>query len=126
MANKRKELTKEERIKKELNRLKKIFKNIPENSKKSTEGLLENAAFMRISLQDLAVDLRENGMTEMFSQSEKALPYERTRPSADLYNKLNVSYQKCVKQLTDLLPVNEKVKVQTDDFDDFVNDRKDV
>ncbi len=126
MANKRKELTKEERIKKELNRLKKIFKNIPENSKKSTEGLLENAAFMRISLQDLAVDLRENGMTEMFSQGEKTKPYERTRPSADLYNKLNVSYQKCVKQLTDLLPVNEKVKVQTDDFDDFVNDRKDV
>lgn len=126
MANKRKELTKEERIKKELNRLKKIFKNIPENSKKNTEGLLENAAFMRISLQDLALDLRENGMTEMFSQSEKALPYERTRPSADLYNKLNVSYQKIIKQLTDLLPTKDKVNEPIDDFDDFVLERKDV
>lgn len=126
MANKKKELTKEQRIKKELKRLKKVFEKIPENSKKSTEGLLENAAFIRITLQDLALDLRENGVTEMFSQSEKAAPYERTRPSSDLYNKLIVSYQKITKQLTDLLPLKDRIEVEKDDFDNFVYDRKDT
>lgn len=126
MANKRKELTKEERIKKEKKRLTKLYKNIPENSKKSTEGLIENAAFMRITLQDLAEDLRENGLTEKFSQSEKAKPYDRTRPNADLYNKLNINYQKIIKQLTDLLPATDKKNIPTDDFDEFVNGRAEV
>ncbi len=126
MSYKKKEFSKEERIKKELKRLTKIYKNIPEKSKKSIEGLLENSAFMRITLQDLALDLRENGLTEKFSQSDKTEPYDRTRPNADLYNKINVNYQKIIKQLTDLLPSSEKEAQATDDFDDFVIDRREI
>lgn len=140
MANKRKEKTKEERIKKELNKLQIIFgikkktgkkseDNSPildEKTQKTIEGLIENAAFMRVELQDLVIDIRDNGLTEKFSQSDKTEPYDRIRPNADLYNKLNVNYQKIIKQLTDFLPQKNKAESLADDFDDFVDGRKDV
>lgn len=126
MANKRKEKTKEQRIKTELKRLTKIYENISEIDKKCIEGLLENAAFMRVTLQDLAFDLRENGLTEKFSQSDKQVPYDRARPNADLYNKINVNYQKIIKQLTDLLPKKDASKVENDDFNDFVAGREKI
>lgn len=140
MANKRKEKTKEERIKKELNKLQIIFgikkktgkkseNNSPildEKTQKTIEGLIENAAFMRVELQDLVIDIRDNGLTEKFTQSDKIEPYDRIRPNADLYNKLNVNYQKIIKQLTDFLPQKNKAESLADDFDDFVDGRKDM
>ena len=50
-------------------------------------------------------------MTEKFSQSENQEPYDRKRPVADLYSAYNTSYQKIIKQLTDLLPTEEKQEV---------------
>ena len=78
-----KEKTKDERIKAEERRLTKIY------------GALNN-------------DIVNNGLTEKFSQGENQEPYDRKRPVADLYSSLNTSYQKIIKQLTDLLPAEEK------------------
>lgn len=101
-------MEKESRIRKEENRLKKIFKDVEENKKRTVEGLIKRAAFMRICLEDFEVDLDKNGFTEEFQQGEKQLPYERKRPVADLYNAMNTSYQKIIKQLTDILPECKK------------------
>lgn len=92
------------RIKKEENKLKRIFRDVPDNKKRTVEGLIKRAAFMRASLEDFEEDLDKNGFVESFKQGEKQEPYERKRPSADLYNTMNTSYQKIIKQLTDLLP----------------------
>ncbi len=97
-------MQKEKRIKREQNRLKKLFADVPENKKKTVEGLIIRAAFMRISLEDFEDDLNENGFTEMFQQGVNQEPYDRKRPVADLYNTMNTAYQKIIKQLTDLLP----------------------
>ena len=101
-------MQKEQRIKREQNRLKKLFSDVPENKKKTVEGLIIRAAFMRISLEDFEEDLNKNGFTEQFRQGVHQDPYERKRPSAELYNTMNTSYQKIIKQLTDLLPDGEK------------------
>lgn len=111
-------------IKKEQKRLIEIYAEIEEKKRNLVIGLIENAAFSRIKLQSLAADIHENGWTEMFSQSEKQEPYSRRRPEADLYNTLLANYLKYIKQLNDLLPKsNEGVHVQTDGFDEFVNER---
>ena len=61
---------------------------------------------------------------EMFQQGEQE-PYERERPVAKQYNSMNTSYQKIIKQLTDLLP--KQVEQQKDDgFDSFVSERADI
>ena len=108
-------------IKKEENKLKRIFKNLDENKKRTVEGLIGRAAFMRVSLEEFEEDLDANGFVERFSQGDKQEPYDRKRPVADLYNTMNTSYQKIIKQLTDLLPEG---KEEVDELLEFVGGGK--
>lgn len=118
MANK-KELTKDERILKEERRLKKIYKDIDKDKIGIVEGLIQRAAYMRVTLEDWEKDIVENGCTEMFTQSINTPPYERERPVARLYNTMNKNYQSIIKQLTDLVP-KQVAKEEDDGFDAFV------
>lgn len=113
--------TKDERIRGEKNRLNKIFRELPEKQKKLASSLIERAAFMRVELEDLEADIRENGWTEMFQQSEKVEPYERQRPQGQTYQSMNTSYQKIIRQLNDMLPA--KASPPDDPFDAFLNER---
>jgi hypothetical protein len=116
---KKKELTTDERIKKEVRRLKRIYKNIDKDNKAIIDGLIQRAAYMRIVLEDWELDIMVNGVTEMFTQSEKTDPYERERPVARLYNTMNKNYQSIIKQLGDLVPKPDSKK-DDDGFDDFL------
>ena len=124
MTNK-KGLSKEDRVASETRRLNRLFKNIDDKKKKVAEGLIERAAHQRVTLEDLADDIDKNGMTEKFSQGDQE-PYDRKRPAADLYNTMNTSYQKAIKQLIDLLPKDEQPIVKDDGFNAFVVGREDV
>ncbi len=102
------EKTKDERIKAEERRLTKIYGDLKSEKKmKAAQGLIRRAAYMRIMLEECESDIVENGLTEKFSQGDQE-PYDRKRPIADLYSAMNTSYQKIIKQLTDLLPTEEK------------------
>ena len=46
-------IEKNKKIKKETQRLKKLFKDLPENKHKMAEKLIENASFMSITLDEL-------------------------------------------------------------------------
>lgn len=118
VASKR-ELAVDERIKKEVLRLKRIYKNIDKDNKAIIDGLIQRAAYMRITLEDWELDIMENGCTEMFTQSINTPPYERERPVARLYNTMNGNYQKIIKQLSELVPKPDP-KVEDDGFDDFL------
>lgn len=122
----KKELSKDERINKEVKRLNVIYKDIKIENKSIIEGLIQRAAYMRITLEDYEKDLDNKGYVELFTQSEKTDPYERERPVARLYNTMNKNYQTIIKQLGDLLPKENASKSQQDDgFDSFVNGRDD-
>jgi len=118
----KKVLTRDEQILKEKRRLNLIYKNVPKANKSIIEGLIQRAAYMRVTLEWMEVDLDEKGYVEMFSQSEKTDKYERERPIARLYNTMNKNYQCIIKQLSDLVPKAE-VKIKDDCFDGFVNSR---
>ena len=114
--------TKETRKNKELKRLQAIYKNLPKDMNDLIQGLINRAAYMRVTLEDFEKDLDENGHVELFSQSDKQDPYERERPVARLYNTMNKNYQSIIRQLSDLQPKQETVP-RGDGFDDFVNER---
>ena len=116
------DLTKEERITNEVNRLQAIYKKIGKDNKAIIEGLIQRAAYMRITLEDYERDLDENGYVELFTQSERTDPYERERPVARLYNTMNKNYQSIIKQLTDLIPA-EVVKEKESKLMKFVNEK---
>jgi hypothetical protein len=118
----KKVLSRDEQISKEKRRLNLIYKNVPKENKGIIEGLIQRAAYMRITLEWMEVELDEKGYVEMFTQSEKTEPYERERPIARLYNTMNKNYQSIIKQLSDLVPKQE-VKIKDDNFDNFINGR---
>ncbi len=122
---KKKELSRDERILKEERRLMKIYKNIDTDKKGIIDGLIQRAAYMRITLEDWEKDIMKNGCIEMFTQSEKTDPYERERPVARLYNTMNKNYQSIIKQLTDLMPKEVKVVEEDDGFNEFISSRQD-
>ena len=124
-TTKKKILSKEERIAKEKRRLNTIYKEIEERKKKTVEGLIERCAYMRVTLEDLEKDLDLNGFTEKFSQGNQK-PYDRKRPAAEIYQGMNTSYQKGIKQLSDLIPKDTGGNKKDDGFEEFVNGREDV
>lgn len=115
----------EKAVTREVDRLTKNFSKIDGKKRAIIRGLIQRAAFMRVSLDDLEDDLNTNGFTEQFSQGDQE-PYERKRPTAELYNTMNANYQKIIKQLTDLVPRDEPQREQSDGFEDFVESREDA
>ncbi|PGT50190.1 hypothetical protein COD86_30945, partial [Bacillus cereus] len=58
-------------VNKEKKRLQRLFKDIPPNKLKVVEGLIIQAARLRVLLDEMWVDISENGDYELFSQSDK-------------------------------------------------------
>lgn len=112
-------------IKAEIARLKQSCKDLPEDTLNIAEGLIEEAAYMRVTLTELKKSLDNTGWTELFSQSEKTAPYEKKRAKAEIYLNMNPNYQRIMKQLTDLLPKGEFNAEDTDELGGFVSGRED-
>lgn len=94
----------EQRVELEFDRLKNLFKNIPKTQLDVAEGLIIQAARLRILLDDNWKDILENGEYEKFSQSENQVPYDRKRPIVESYDNRDKTYQSIISQLTELLP----------------------
>lgn len=115
----KKELTKEEKIKKEENRLKRIFKDIDEKKKKVAEGLISESAFMRITLQELKEQINEFGTIDEMCQGDYTII--REHPAVKIYNTMIQRYTNLSDKLISLLP--KEVAVVDDGFDDFLNSK---
>ena len=100
MAEKAKRITE----KTEIERLRRIYQDLPPNQYAVADGLIVQAARLRVRLDKLWKDLRRNGETELFSQSPQAEPYERERPAARLFTATDKNYQAIIKQLNELTP----------------------
>ena len=88
--------------KKEYMRLSKLYENIPDNKRKLVDGLIWQAARLRVSLDNLWEDIKANGEAEVFKQGSDA--FKRERPEAKLFTARDKSYQAVIKQLNELLP----------------------
>jgi hypothetical protein len=93
--------------KKEIKRLTEIYITLPPKQFALAQGLIAEAARLRVRCDALWDDLQENGEVEMFSQSENTEPYERERPASRIYTAANKAYQSIIKQLNDMIPKDE-------------------
>lgn len=108
MATK-KEYTKEEKIKKEKNRLRGIFKNLDENKKKLVTPLIEKAAFMSVELDLLQEIIQKKGWTAKYKNGANQYGEKRSA-EADTYIALSKNYAAVIKQLVDIVPPAERKK----------------
>ena len=93
---------KDKLVKKEINKLKKIYKEESDDKRKSVEKLIENAAWMAVSLTELKGFIDEYGYTESYQNGEhqsgtKDSTYVRA------YNTMIKNYNSTIKLLLDNL-----------------------
>lgn len=116
-----KDLDKEKNIKQEINRIKKLYKDFPKDKLKALNGLINEAAFIKVSLEELRENLLSNGFTEVFEQGEQR--FNRERPEVKIYTTFIQRYSNVMKQLIDLLPVEVK-KEEADELLEFLSRNK--
>jgi hypothetical protein len=97
------ELSKDQRIMKEYLRMSELFASMPENELNFCDPLLQNAAFMKVTLEDLQVAINENGVTDQYQNGANQ---SGTKASADLqaYNSLAKVYNALMDKLSGKLP----------------------
>jgi hypothetical protein len=105
--------SREERIRRELNRLKRLLKELPKDQVAAADGLLKRISFMAITLEDMEEDINANGEVEAFTQGGST--YDRQRPAVQIYNTTIKNYTMACKQLLDLIPNGPPKKTETDD-----------
>ena len=118
-------LEKTKRIKREVGRLKKLFKDIDENKKKLVFTTIEDVAFMTITMQDLREDIIRDGTTSSYKNGENQFGTKQS-PAVQTYTQFSQKLTQAMKILVDCMPKPDKVvKVVDDGFDDFVYGRED-
>lgn len=101
------ELSINKRISEELIRISVFFDKVDANQKALVKPLLENAAFMKVTLEDLQKIINTEGVTEEY---QNGLNQRGMKQSAALqsYNALLKNFTAVIKQLSNLLPPEEK------------------
>jgi hypothetical protein len=101
IAQKRKE------IKKEKNKLSKIFKKIDTNTFNIAQNLIDEAAFMSVTLKENREYIEEYGVKEFYMNGKGQFGYKESVESKN-YNAMIKNYSNVIKQLIDFLPKEEK------------------
>lgn len=112
---------KDRQTKKEMLKLRRLFKNLPPDKKKATEGLIQEAAFMKVTLEEARYVIDQEGILETFEQgSQKFL---REHPATKVYNTMIQRYATVCKQLFDMIPDPDAGKQAEDELMAFVKSR---
>jgi len=113
----------EKTINSEIKRLEKIFKNIDVDKRNLCKQLIQNAAFMAVSLKDLQAQIQEDGWVEDY-QNGANQKGRKTGSAAVLYTKLVNNYRQVISDLCKLLPKGEQemARISSDPMADFLNE----
>lgn len=101
-------MTKKTREKDEYERLAKLYTDIPANKRELVDGLLWQAARLRVSLDDLWEDIKVNGSTEKFQQKNDGVEFMRERPESKIFVARDKNYLATIKKLDELLPAKSE------------------
>lgn len=88
---------------KELKKLNALFESIPENKKELCTKLIENAAYMSATLDELQAIVNEEGAV-ITTVNGNGFETTTEHPAQKSYNTTLKNYTSVIKQLTELLP----------------------
>ena len=90
-------------IKKEVRRLTKILKDVDKNKKDTVKRLIENAAFMAVTLDELQEEINKNGVVSEYKNGENQYGTKKS-PEVEVYNTMVKNQMAVIKQLCELAP----------------------
>jgi len=94
---------KQKLIKKELNKIKKLYAEMDEKKKKSVEKLADNAAWMAVSLEELRQQIDDEGYEETYQNGANQRG-KKDSIAVKNYNTIIKNYTATIKLLLDQLP----------------------
>lgn len=95
------------RVKKERERLFDIFKDLEANKLKTCSALIDRAAYITVSLEDLEEQLNETGWVETYQNGENQFGIKKSA-AADVHISLTKNLNALIKQLLELVPPAQK------------------
>lgn len=102
------ELTeKDKKVKKETERLRKLFKDLDANKLKTVDALIARAAFITVSLQELEEQLNRDGWVEEYQNGRNQCGLKKSA-AAEVHIGLTKNLNAIMKQLLDLVPATQK------------------
>lgn len=123
---------KEKRIKKEITKLRKNWREKGKENDEQTKKILnfatpliENLAFMTVTLEDLKDQINEEGCVVEYKNGANQYGTKKN-PAVETYNTMLKNYTNAYKALADMIPKPEEYdgkESDTDDFDDFLDER---
>jgi len=114
-------IQKDARIKKEMLKLKRLFKDMEKSTMDTVSSLIKNAAFMSVTLEDLQETINLEGAIAKYQNGENQWGTKKS-PEVDIYNTMIKNHMAIIRQLSDLLPKAASVGVG-DDFEEFVGSK---
>lgn len=113
--------TKEEKdalIKKEMLKLRRIYKDLDKDKFTTVASLIDEAAFMSVTLKDLRQTINTQGSVSEYQNGENQWGTKKS-PEVEIYTTMIKQYMAVIKQLTDILPKTVQDPGAGDGFDDF-------
>lgn len=105
-------LEQDKRIKKEISKFRKFIKDLDTEEKRMAMNMVNELAFMKITLEDLKKEVNANGVVTEMPQGEYSIT--RENPALKSYNTMIQRYNSTLKQLDDYI---NKISPQTDGLD---------
>ena len=97
------DLTKEQKIIKEERKLTKLYKNLPKNKQILVKGLIQNAAFMKVTMDELQEIINREGCVEEYQHGANQSGKKATTES-QTYNTMIKNYSNIILNLDKMLP----------------------
>lgn len=99
-----KKLTKEEQITAEVERISALFESADDNKKALATPLIENAAFMRVTLAEMQAIINRDGVIDHYTNG-KNQGGAKASAAVQGYNSLVKNYAAVIKTLLGLVPL---------------------
>ena len=101
-------IDKEKEIKKQLKKLRDIYKDSLETRAFIVDNILQQLAFCIVTLNEAKQNVIENGSVSLFKQGSQE--FMRESPAIAVFNKTIKTYQSLLKQLEELTSISTKVE----------------
>lgn len=107
---------------KEEKRLKKIFKDYPNEINELVKPLIDRCSFMFVELKEAEAQIQKYGSVEIYKNGKDQWGKKKSA-SVEVHNLMIKNYTLVIKQLIDLLP-KESSNDALDEFKDFLKNGK--
>lgn len=103
------ELSKEDKIKLVIAELTEPFASVDEPTMKVVRPLIQNAGFMKVTLEELQSAINEKGVLEKYQNGENQWGTKKN-PEIEIYLTMSKNFAQVIKQMFEMIPDAEKTE----------------